>query len=242
MGLALAGGLACSPPAWEERYSIGVDGAGEATFRVRPALLEVRQAEPSGGDIAADGPGRLGDLLRTPEVVLLRTGTLRDGRLEAAVRFSTLDALCDVPLLDRQCTFRSQSETEANTLEIRVPERPVASAVPEDARAEIRIRPSARVLAHNSDGGLRRGNQLVWSVAADRFFAEGLEVRLATDGTSVFAYTVRTVMRGALIAGGIVAVGLTLVFLEGRRRLRNEPRGAKRFSPDEAAIRTKNRR
>ena len=90
---------------------------------------------------------------------------------------------------------------------------------------EIRVRTEGRIMEHNSDGPLQRGNVLSWGRPLDRFLGEGLDVRVRTDGTSVFAATTRIVLRSALIALGIVGIGLTLLVLEGRRRLRRERAG-----------------
>ena len=60
----------------------------------------------------------------------------------------------------------------------------------------------------------------MWRRSLDRLAGEGLELRVRTEGTSVFAATTRIVLRSALIAFGIVGIGLALLVLEGRRRLR----------------------
>ena len=134
--------------------------------------------------------------------------------------FDSVTALCGVPLLRRDCSFRETGDGGFD-LAMTIEPRPDAGAQPGEDM-EIRVRTEGRITAHNSDGPLQRGNVLSWGRSLDQFLGEGLEIRVRTDGTSVFAATTRIVLRSALIAFGIVGGGLTLLVLEGRRRLRRE--------------------
>ena len=155
---------------------------------------------------------------------MVRTRARRRGQVEAEVRFDSVAALCEAPLLRRDCTFR---ETGDGGFDLAMTIAPQPSVSPRSGRGvEIRVRTEGRIMEHNSDGPLQRGNVLSWGRPLDRFLGEGLEVRVRTDGTSVFAATTRIVLRSALIAVGIVGIGLTLLVLEGRRRLRRERSGA----------------
>ncbi|MDE3262020.1 MAG: hypothetical protein OYL41_08570 [Acidobacteriota bacterium] len=139
------------------------------------------------------------------------------------MRFDAVTALCAAPLLRRDCTFRENGDGGFD-LAMSVAPRPAAPPRAGEV-VEIRVRTEGRIMEHNSDGPLQRGNVLSWGRPLDRFLGEGLEVVVRTDGTSVFAATARIVLRSALIAVGIVGIGLTLLVLEGRRRLRRERAG-----------------
>lgn len=155
---------------------------------------------------------------------MVRTRARRRGQLEAEVRFDSVTALCEAPLLRRECGYR---ETADGGFDLAMTIAPRPAATPQSGRdIEVRVRTEGRIMEHNSDGPLQRGNVLSWGRPLDRFLGEGLEVRVRTDGTSVFAATTRIVLRSALIAVGIVGIGLTLLVLEGRRRLRRERTGA----------------
>lgn len=155
---------------------------------------------------------------------MVRTRAGRPGEVEAEVRFDSVTALCEAPLLRRDCTFR---ETADGGFDLAMTIAPRSAASPRPgADVEIRVRTEGRIVEHNSDGPLQRGNLLSWGRPLEQFLGEGLEVRVRTDGTSVFAATTRIVLRSALIAVGIVGIGLTLLVLEGRRRLRRERAGA----------------
>ncbi len=155
---------------------------------------------------------------------MVRTRARRRGQVEAEVRFDSVTALCEAPLLRRVCAYR---ETGDGGFDLAMTIAPQPAASPQSGREiEIRVRTEARIMEHNSDGPLQRGNVLSWGRPLDQFLGDGLQVRVRTDGTSVFAATTRIVLRSALIAVGIVGVGLTLLVLEGRRRLRRERAGA----------------
>ena len=139
------------------------------------------------------------------------------------MRFDSVTALCDAPLLRRDCTYRETGDGGFD-LAMTIARQPAAPPRPGEV-AEIRVRTEGRIVEHNSDGPLQRGNVLSWGRPLDQFLGEGLDVRVRTDGTSVFAATVRIVLRSALIAVGIAGIGLTLLVLEGRRRLRRERAG-----------------
>ena len=214
--MILAAGLGCAPAAWEEHHRLALDGSGTSVIRLSADLL------PDGG--AGDASLALSDELSAEGLTVVRIRARRRGQVEAEVRFDAVTALCDAPLLRRDCTFRETGDG-GFALAMTVAPRPAASPRPgEDV--EIRVRTDGRIMEHNSDGRLQRGNVLSWGRPLDRFLGEGLDVRVRTDGTSVFAATARIVLRSALIAFGIVGVGLTLLVLEGRRRLRRERSGA----------------
>lgn len=156
-------------------------------------------------------------------LTIVRTGAGRRGSVEAEVRFDSVTALCDAPLLRRDCTFR---ETGDGGFDLAMTIAPRPAAHPRTGEVvEIRVRTEGRIVEHNSDGPLQRGNVLSWGHPLAEFLGDGLEVRVRTGGTSVFAATTRIVLRSALIAFGIVGIGLTLLMLEGRRRLRRERAG-----------------
>lgn len=151
-----------------------------------------------------------------------RTRTRAYGQVEAVVTFDALTALCEAPLLRRECSYRA---TEDGGFDLAMVIPPQPAQLPQAGEdAEIRVRTEGRITAHNSDGPLQRGNVLSWGRPLDRFLGEGLDIRVRTGGTSVFAATTRIVLRSALIAVGIVGIGLTLLLLEGHRRLRRERR------------------
>lgn len=205
-------GLGCAPAAWEEHHRLALDGSGTSVIRLSADLL------PDGG--AEDASLALGNELAAEGLTVVRTRARRRGQVEAEVRFDSVTALCDAPLLRRDCTLRETGDGGFDLAMTAAP-RPAASPRPgEDI--EIRVRTEGRIMEHNSDGRLQRGNVLSWGRPLDRFLGEGLDVRVRTDGTSVFAATARIVLRSALIAVGIVGIGLTLLVLEGRRRLRRE--------------------
>ena len=142
------------------------------------------------------------------------------GQVEAVVTFDAVTALCDAPLLRRECRYRRTGDGGfdlAMTIRPR-PENRARTGV----GAEVRVRTEGRITAHNADGRLQRGNMLSWGRPLGQFLGEGLDIRVRTDGTSVFAATTRIVLRSALIAFGIVGIGLALLVFEGRRRLRRE--------------------
>lgn len=151
---------------------------------------------------------------------MVRTRARRRSRVEAEVRFDAVTSLCEAPLLRRDCTYRETGDGGFD-LAMTIAPRPAASPQP-GRDIEIRVRTEGRIMEHNSDGPLQRGNVISWGRPLDRFLGEGLDVRVRTDGTSVFAATTRIVLRSALIAAGIVGIGLTLLVLEGRRRLRRQ--------------------
>ncbi len=151
---------------------------------------------------------------------MVRTRARRRGQVEAEVRFDSVTALCEAPLLRRECGYR---DTGDGGFDLAMTIAPRPAVTPQSGREiEVRVRTEGRIVEHNSDGPLQRGNVVAWGRPLDRFLEEGLEVRVRTDGTSVFAATTRIVLRSALIAAGIVGIGLTLLVLEGRRRLRRE--------------------
>ena len=153
--------------------------------------------------------------LSGPGLVVEQIRERRDGRIEGELAFDSVAALCGAALLRRDCRYEASDGGFEFTMGIpaRTAERP------RTARAEIRIRAEGRITGHNSESPLRRGNVLVWSRPLDRLAAEGLELRVRTGGTSVFATTARTVLTSALIAFGVVGIGLLLLVAEGRRRL-----------------------
>gem|GEM_PF-1786935 len=213
--LILAAGLGCAPAAWEEHHRLALDGSGTAIIRLSPDLL------PDGG--AGEASLALARELSAEGLTVVRTGDGRRGQVEAEVRFDAVTALCAAPLLRRDCTFRENGNGGFD-LAMSVAPRPAAPPRAGEV-VEIRVRTEGRIMEHNSDGPLQRGNVLSWNRPLDRFLGEGLEVVVRTDGTSVFAATARIVLRSALIAVGIVGIGLTLLVLEGRRRLRRERAG-----------------
>ena len=212
--LILAAGLGCAPAAWEEHHRLALDGSGRSVILISPDLAPDSETE--------DPAGWLGEALSRPGVTVTRTRSRRDGRIEAEVAFDSLRALCDAPLLRRECSLRPSADGGFE-LAMSIAARPRAQPRPA-AAAEVRMRTEGRITAHNSDGPLQRGNVLSWSRPLDEFLGDGLEVRVRTDGTSIFAATTRIVLRSALIALGIVGTGLVLLVLEGRRRLRREGR------------------
>lgn len=153
---------------------------------------------------------------------------MRDGRIEGAVAFESPAALCGAPLLRRDCRYERLGDGGFE-LRMLIPARTdIGYSGPggeTGASARIRIRTAARILGHNSSGPIRRGNVLAWTLPLERLRAEGLEVRVRTDKTSVFAYTARTVARSALIALSIAVTALVLLLAEGRRRLGTKGRG-----------------
>ena len=175
---------------------------------------------PGGG--AGDASLALANELAAEGLTVVRTRAGPRGQVEAVVRFDSISALCDLPLLRRSCTYRDTGDGGFD-LAMTIAPRPTAPPRP-GTDVEIRVRTEGRIVEHNSDGRLQRGNVLSWGRPLDRFLGEGLRVRVRTDGTSVFAATTRIVLRSALIALGIVGIGLTALVLEGRRRLRRERR------------------
>lgn len=156
--------------------------------------------------------------LSGPGLTVASTRSPRGGRIEAEVTFDSVAALCDAPLLRRECSYRPTGDGGFD-FAMTIGPRSSASPRPQEG-AEIRVRTEGRITAHNSDGPLQRGNVLSWARPLDQFLGEGLELQIRTEGTSVFAATTRIVLRSALIAVGIVTIGLALLVLEGRRRLR----------------------
>ena len=177
---------------------------------ISPDLLE--------GSVAPDAPGKLREGLSGQGLAVETARSRRDGQVEGVVFFDSVAALCDAPLFRRECSYERTPDGGFN-FAMTIGPRPGARPRPEE-RAEIRVRTEARITAHNSDGPLQRGNVLVWRRSVDGLLGEGLEIQVRTDGTSVFAATTRIVLRSALIAFGIVGIGLALLVLEGRRRLR----------------------
>ena len=211
----LTGAVGCGGPGWEESHRLRLDGSGESVVRVEPSRLP-----PATGRDPADA---LGELLSGPGLRLEQVRSLGDGRVEGRVSFASLEALCRAPLFRRECAYRSGEEG----FSIRM-----TAPVPTDRRAmHIEVRPEARITSHNSDGPIRRGNRLRWRLggmpAAEESGETAPVLRLTTDATSVFSATVRTVLRAGAIAGGTTVLGLLVLFLEGRRRLR-------RARPDQA--------
>jgi hypothetical protein len=169
---------------------------------------------------ADDPPTALHRALSGEGLTVTRTRTRAYGQVEATVAFEAVSALCDAPLLRRECSYRRTGNGGFDLAMAIPPRRSNGPRTGQDA--EIRVRTEGRITTHNSDGPLQRGNVLSWVRPLDRFLGEGLDVRVRTDGTSVFAATTRIVLRSALIALGIVGIGLTLLLLEGRRRLRRQ--------------------
>ena len=138
------------------------------------------------------------------------------------VSFDSVAALCGAPLFRRECSYR-QTPDGGLDFAMTIGPRPGKGPRPDESAA-IRVRTEGRITAHNSDGPLQRGNVLVWRRPLDRLLGEGLELRVRTDGTSVFAATTRIVIRSALIALGILGIGLAVLVLVGRRRLERDRR------------------
>ena len=203
--LILGAGLGCAPAAWEEHHRLALDGSGRSVLLVASDLVPGNRPE--------NAATRLRERLSAPGLTVTETRPGRSGRIEAVVTFDSIAALCDAPFLDRECAFRRTGDGGFD-LAMTIAPQPTASPRPA-ADVEIRVRTEGRIVEHNSDGPLERGNVLSWGGPLDRFFGEGLEVRLRTDGTSVFAATTRIVLRSALIAVGIVGIGLMLLVLEG---------------------------
>ena len=213
----LGAGLACAPAAWEEHHRLGLDGSGRSVIRLDTGLLP--------GGAAVDAAAALKEGLSGAGLTVTRTRPRAYGQIEAVVTFEAVTALCDAPLLRRECHYR---QTEDGGFDLAMAIRPQPGNGPRAGEdAEIRVRTEGRITAHNSDGALQRGNVLSWGRPLDQFLGEGLDLRVRTDGTSVFAATTRIVLRSALIALGIVGIGLALLLLEGRRRLRLERSVAK---------------
>lgn len=217
--LVLGAGLGCAPAAWEEHHRLALDGSGRSVILIASDLVP--------GNRTAEVSGRLRAALSGPGTMVTRARLRPDGHVEAEVAFDSVGAFCDAPLLRRECTLRRSGDGGFD-LTMRIGPRPGVGPRPEET-AEIQVRTEGRVTAHNSDGRLQRGNVLSWTRGLDQFLGDGLEIRVRTDGTSVFAATARIVLRSALIALGIVGIGLTALVLEGRRRLRREH---PRASPD----------
>ena len=172
------------------------------------------------GGAAEDAPGALEEALSAEGLTVTGTRPRAYGQVEAVVTFDAVTALCDAPLLRRECSYRPTGD---GGFDLSMAIRPRPGNRPRNGEsAEIRVRTEGRITAHNADGRLQRGNVLSWGRPLDQFLDEGLDIRVRTDGTSVFAATTRIVLRSALIAFGIVGIGLTLLVLEGRRRLRRE--------------------
>lgn len=172
------------------------------------------------GSATEDAATALHEALAGGGLTVTGTRSRAYGQVEAVVTFDAVTALCDAPLLRRECTFR---RTEDGGFDLAMAIRPQLGNRPRAGEgAEVRVRTEGRITAHNSDGRLQRGNVLSWGRPLDQFLDGGLDIRVRTDGTSVFAATTRIVLRSALIAVGIVGIGLTLLVLEGRRRLRRE--------------------
>ena len=200
-----------------------------------PHLLPAPGNTDSGdaGPGEADGTGWMRERLAGPGRIVERTRLRPDGRIEGVFDFDSVDALCSAPLLRRDCRYR-QTAGGGFEFSMELPaaadfappaaggSAPVAGRTP--ANAEIRIRAEGRIISHNGDGPIERGNVVVWRrpaegrAAADS--APGDTLRVRTDGASVFAYTARTVGRSALIALAVVGASLALLVFEGRRRLR----------------------
>ena len=208
--MTLAVGLGCAPAAWEEHHRLALDGSGASVIRLAADLL------PESG--TEDASLALSNGLSAEGLTLVQTRAGRRGQVEAEVRFDSVTALCAAPLLRRDCTYRETPDGGFD-LAMTIAPRPPASPRPGE-NVEIRVRTEGRIMEHNSDGPLQRGNVLSWGRPLDQLLREGLEVRVRTDGTSVFAATARIVLRSALIAFAIVGTGLALLVLEGRRRLR----------------------
>ena len=145
-----------------------------------------------------------------------------DGRVLARVGFRSVADLCGSALLGRDCAYRGTEDGFELRMEIPPGWLPQPSP---GASATIRIRSEGRVTGHDADGPLERGNVLVWTRSLDRLAREGLGIRIRTDRTSVLRTTVRTVVRSALIAFGILGAFLLLVIAEGRRRLARQRAG-----------------
>ena len=159
-------------------------------------------------------------------MTVIRTRPRRGGHVEAVVEFDSVAALCGAPLLRRECGVPRNADGGFD-LTMRIAARPDALPRPEGT-AEVRVRTDGTIVTHNGDGRLQRGNVLSWTRNLDPFLREGLEVRVQTDGTSVFAATTRIVLRSALIAFGVVGIGVAVLVLEGRRRLRRASASAER--------------
>ena len=210
--MILAAGLGCAPAAWEEHHRLALDGSGRSVIRVDAGLLP--------GSATEDAAAAFREALSREGLTVTGTRSRAYGQVEAVVTFDAVTALCDAPLLRRECTYR---RTEDGGFDLAMAIRPQPGNRPRTGEgAEIRVRTEGRITTHNSDGRLQRGNVLAWDRPLDQFLDQGLDIRVRTDGTSVFAATTRIVLRSALIAAGIVGIGLTLLVLEGRRRLRRE--------------------
>ena len=205
-----------------------------------PHLLPAPGNTDSGeaGPGEADGTGWMRERLAGPGRIVERTRLRPDGRIEGVFDFDSVDALCAAPLLRRDCRYR-QTAGGGFEFSMELPAAadfaPRAAAGSAPAAAEIRVRAEGRIISHNGDGPIERGNVVVWRRPAEgRAAADGAPgdtLRVRTDGASVFAYTARTVGRSALIALAVVAASLALLVFEGRRRLRRTPRAAAEGGP-----------
>ncbi len=131
---------------------------------------------------------------------------------ETRLRFDSMEALCAA--LGRDCSRAADGGTQR--IRMAVP----PGGVPGEGQAEITLRPAGRILSHNLDVTVRRGNRLVWTGPIGEIRANGLELEVETEARSVLAITLRTFLRAALIASALVVGGLAALVFVGRRRLR----------------------
>lgn len=203
--------IGCSSPEWEESHRVRLDGSGESVLLLEPRLLPPDSGPPV---------ERIRELLSGPGLEVRRTRMRSDGRVEGRLAFDSLAELCRAPLLDRECGY---SRVPGGGFRIELQVLPFQEAAKGPGTARIEVRPEARITAHDSGGPIHRGNRLRWSLLREAAPTKGWTLSVTTTGESVLGATVRTVLRAALIAGGMVVVGLTLLFFEGRRRLRRAP-------------------
>lgn len=168
---------------------------------------------PPAGPASADPAAALRERLAGPGRQVVRVREEPDGRWLAELAFESVEALCDAPLLRRECRY---GPNEAGELELRMalPPRGAGDRSP----GIVEVQPSARVLRHDSAERPRRGNRFRWRRPAPGEPPAAL--LLVTEERTVLGYAVRALARSAALAGALVAAALFLLVREGRRRLR----------------------
>lgn len=167
------------------------------------------------GPASADPAAALRERLAGPGRQVVRVREEPDGRWLAELAFESVEALCDAPLLRRDCGY---GPNEAGELELRMALPPRGAGSGDGSPGIVEVQPSARVLRHDSAERPRRGNRFRWRRPAPGEPPAAL--LLVTEERTVLGYAVRALARSAALAGALVAAALFLLVREGRRRLR----------------------
>ena len=224
---ALACVCACTTYEYEEETTFKTDGSG--TLRISGSLDIIKSL------YGVDNPSSISAVFNNTDFLLDTVKrTSRKGRSFVHIQgsFTDWNSFCSHPnFKNRQCYLKDQAKEWDLHLSTSTSQHPPPKNLPSEAMMAFRFRFPSKVVFHNSEFGIERGNIVRWQKPAHQYFqGSNFLVKAKFKKRSVLVTTAFILGTAITLTISIAIITLGCLTLKGKRLLSKERKRRQPFA------------